>query len=460
MINKDYMLGTPLARQLYHEIAAHLPIIDYHCHLSPQDLAENRSFENLTQLWLKTDPYKHRLMRMLGIPENDITGTASDEQKFTRWAQTVPSSLGTPLFAWSAMELKRYFGVNEMLSPQNADIIYTKAEKLLQTEDFSSRKLLQLTNVQCVCTSDRLLDDLSHHKALANSDYSVKVLSSLRGDDLLSLSTEWLQQLTADYRHFDAFTAAVSQKLNDFDSLGCKLADHGLDRFEYQAVGHDTLSKLYEKHTAGHALSETESRQLRSGILHWLGQEYAQRGWVLQLHLGAQRATSTRLRQLTNGAGGYAAIGNSIDISSLTAYLDDLEKKESLPRVIIYNLNPVDNAPLATLTGSFTEDGVPGKIQLGPAWWFNDHHAGITSHLDTLSSYGLLSAFIGMTTDSRSLLSMTRHEYFRRLLCSWIAEQVKAGSFPNDAQLLENIIRKAAYGNAAQYLNLENKVAS
>ncbi|MCX6909428.1 MAG: glucuronate isomerase [Verrucomicrobia bacterium] len=399
-IHDDFLLKTRTARRLYHEFAEGLPIIDYHSHLDARDLADDRAFENITQLWLASDPYKHRAMRIAGVPERLITGNASDCEKFDAWAATVPQTLGNPLFHWTALELKRYFGIGEMLSPENAGRVWEQCNEKLCSPDFTARQLIARANVECLCTSDRLGDDLQHHARLAKSGFAARVLPSLRVDEL-----------PTDDR------ASIVKRLDFFKQMGCKLADHALVEFD-------------------------------SEMLRFLGYEYGRRGWIMQLHIGAQRQTSTRLRTLVGPAGGYATIGNSCDIPSLCRFLDDLEKEGCLPRTILYPLNPTDNAALATLTGSFAEDDVPGKIQLGPAWWYNDHALGIRNQLDTLASYGLLSTFIGMTTDSRSLLSMARHEYFRRVLCDWLGDQMEVGTLPADEKLIGQLVRAIAYENA------------
>ncbi|MFA7005903.1 MAG: glucuronate isomerase, partial [Verrucomicrobiia bacterium] len=387
-IHDDFLLKTRTARRLYHEFAEGLPIIDYHSHLDPRDLADDRVFQNITQLWLASDPYKHRAMRIAGVPERLITGDASDREKFDAWAATVPQALGNPLFHWTALELKRYFGVGEMLSPESAGRVWELCNAKLRSPEFAARQLIARAKVECLCTSDRLGDDLQAHARLAKSGFKTRVLPSLRVDELPA-----------------GDRASVVERLDIFDRMGCRVADHALVEFD-------------------------------SEMLRFLGCEYGRRGWIMQLHIGAQRQTSTRLRKLAGLAGGYATIGNSCHIPSLCHFLDDLEKEGCLPRTIIYPLNPTDNAALATLTGSFAEDGVPGKIQLGPAWWYNDHALGICNQLDALANHGLLSTFIGMTTDSRSLLSMTRHEYFRRVLCDWLADQMEAGVLPADENIM------------------------
>jgi len=379
---KDFLLRTKTARRLYHEHAEGLPIVDFHNHLNARDLADDRVFENITQLWIATDPYKHRAMRMAGVPERLISGDASDREKFDAWAATVPKTVGNPLYHWTALELKRYFDISEPLSPATADRVW----HICNERRYTARQLISMARVECLCTSERLGDDLSAHAQLAN--FATRVLPSLR-----------------DAEQVDA------ERFDEFDRHGCRLADHGTDDFQ---------------------------------SLLPLAREYARRGWILQLHFGAQRETSSRLRRLAGPTGGYATIGNCCDIRALCRFLDDLDREEALPRTILYPLNPADYAAIATLTGSF-----PGKVQFGPAWWYNDHALGIRHQLDTLASYGLLSTFIGMTTDSRSFLSMTRHEYFRRILCDWLGEKAEAGELPPE---LGQLVRDLAYENARRWI--------
>jgi glucuronate isomerase len=415
LIQDNFLLQSATARRLYHDVAAKLPLIDYHNHLDARGLADDRRFADLTELWIASDPYKHRAMRIAGVPERDITGDVSPRTKFDRWAAVVPQTLGSPLYHWSALELKRYFDIDEPLTRASADRIWSRANERLASPQGSARSLLERANVAVVCTSDLATDDLSHHGTLGRSGVSTRVLPSLRVDGLCGTAGA-----------FDA----ILKRLDAFDAAGCLLADHSLDVVAYDA-------------------STDDADRFRT-----LAREYARRGWTLQLHLGAQRQTSTRLRSRVGPAGGYATAGAPTDIASLCRLLDDLEQAGALPRVILYPLNPADYAPLAILTGSFAEDGVRGKIQLGPAWWFNDHLQGIKQHLSTLANYGLLSTFIGMTTDSRSLLSMVRHEYFRRIVCDWLGEQVAAGAMPDDSDLLAALVRAICHDNAADMLNL------
>lgn len=460
IIHDDFLLETRTARRLYHDYAAGLPIVDYHCHLDACQLAEDHRFESLAELWVTADPYKHRAMRIAGVPERCITGGAAPREKFDAWAATVPRTLGNPLFHWTALELKRYFDVGEMLSPDSADRVWEQCNSRLATPGYSARGLVERAGVECLSTSDRLLDDLGAHARLAASGFKTRVLPSLRGDDIPGVEAPdwpaWLGQLGhaagAKVDGLEAFQHAVGLRLDEFSAQGCRLADHALDDFRYAPASDAEAARLFARRAAGESLADEERVGLKSAILRWLGREYGRRSWVLQLHVGAQRRTSTRLRKLAGPTGGYATIGRTCDIGSLCGLLDDLEVGGYLPRTIIYPLNPADNAAVATLTGSFAEDGVRGKIQFGPAWWYNDHRSGMRRHLDDQASFGLLWAFVGMTTDSRSLLSMARHEYFRRVLCDFLGARVEAGEFPADEALLGEMVRAIAYENACRWI--------
>lgn len=460
-IHDDFLLKTKTARRLYHEHAAGLPIIDYHCHLDPAALAGDRTFENITQAWIASDPYKHRAMRIAGVPERCITGEASDREKFDCWAATVPLTLGNPLFHWTALELKRFFGVSEILSPESSNRIWAACNERLAAPEFTARQLLARANVERLCTSDLLLDGLAHHRALARSDFATQVSPSLRPDDLLDLRSPeyafFIEQLGAmtgiRIDSYDAFRQALRLRLDEFARLGCRLIDISITSTTY-GFAEGEAEGVFQKLISGQRvwLNPAEWHILVWDLVRFLALECARRDWVMMLHLGAQRQTSSRLRALAGPAGGYATIGQSCDIAGLCRFLDELEQRGGLPRTILYNLNPADNAALATLTGSFAEDGVRGKIQFGPAWWYNDHLLGIRQHLEALASYGLLGAFVGMTTDSRSLLSASRHEYFRRALCDFLGEQAEAGLMPDDDRLLGGLVRAIAYDNPRQWI--------
>ncbi|MBM3874477.1 MAG: glucuronate isomerase [Verrucomicrobia bacterium] len=458
--DENFLLRSPLARRLYHEHAAALPIIDYHSHLDAGDLAADRTYRDLTQLWLEPDQYKHRAMRLLGVPEQAITGDASPREKFDHWAATLPQTLGNPLYHWSALELRRYFGVTEPLNPASADRIWAQCNEQLAGPSHRARGLLAAANVELVGTSDRWLDPLDAHRQLGADGFIPRVLPSLRADDALAIDEpgfrDWLGRLAAAtgtrVSDLDSYRAALNQRLDVFAAHGCTIADHGLDVFAFEAVSDTEANATLSRVLTGGRPDAAQTRAFRSSLLAWLGESYGRRGWVMQLHLGAQRHTSSRLRRLAGAAGGFAMIGRATDIPALCRCLDHLEIRDALPKTILYPLNPADHAAFAVLTGSFTEDHVAGKIQFGPPWWFNDHDLGIRQHLDTLSRYGLLAPFIGMTTDSRSVLSLSRHEYFRRVLCDWFGAQVQAGIFPDDPDFLGNYVRRVAGANARAWL--------
>lgn len=464
----DFLLHSSIARRLYHDCAATLPIIDYHSHVDAVALAEDRSFRDLTELWIEPDQYKHRAMRMLGVPEPTITGNAAPREKFGRWAEAVPQTVGNPLFHWSALELLRSFGIREMLSPSSAEAIWESTGQQLRQPTHRARGLLAAAKVELVCTSDRWLDDLSAHRTLAASTYGVRVLPSLRADDALAIEDPgyagWLDALSGStgvaVTGLESLLEALSLRLDHFAALGCVLADHGVDRFDYRPSTPQRAEAALKQVLSRKPVEAEEARDFRSFLLAHLGAAYAQRGWVLQLHLGAQRRTSSRLRRLVGAAGGFATIGATADIGALCRFLDDLECQSALPRTILYSLNPADFPSLAAVTGSFVGEGVRSKVQFGPAWWFNDQAHGIRTHLEVLSHVGLLSTFVGMTTDSRSLLSMVRHEYFRRLLCDYVGEQVRVGSYPDDFDFLSQLVRGLSYDNARSWLPLPTPISS
>lgn len=461
-IHDDFLLRSGTARRLYHDYAANAPVIDYHCHLDPADLAADRQYANIGQLWVTGDPYKHRAMRIAGVPECDITGDASDRVKFDRWAATVPMTLGNPLHHWTALELKRFFDIDEPLTPATADRVWQVCNERLADGRYSARGLLAQARVECVCTSDRLLDDLAPHIALAGAGGGLRVLPSLRADDVVAVDspdfTAWVRQLATatgeGISDYASYCAAVGRRLDEFSLAGCRLSDHGLDEFFHVKVSETEVAELFSYRLRGEMLTPAESAKLRFGLLRFLGREYARRGWVMQLHVGAHRRTSSRLRRLVGPAGGYAGIGRQCNVAALSSWLDELEELGGMPRTIIYPLNPADFVPVAVLAGSFVEDGVPGKLQLGPAWWFNDHASGMRAQFDAIANYGLLAVSMGMTTDARCPLSMRRQEYFRRVFCDWLGEQVQSGAVPANFDELGALVRAVAGGNARRFLSL------
>lgn len=435
-MNPDFLLIHPLAQQLYHSCAAQLPIIDYHNHLDAAAIAQNRRYENITQLWVASDPYKHRAMRILGVPEEKITGSASDYKKFCVWYESLPQLVGNPLFDWSVMELKQIFAF-DLLPFKPRKEVWEQLNNSLQT--MTTADILGKFKIEYSAPCAALTDDLSC--------FDGKTLCpSLRGDDLLLPEKALLQKL-GDPQTLCDYLAAIWKKLSDFYDAGCRFADHALDNgFAYipdDGKNESRFTALLEG-----ALPDSEKAALKSYILKHLTSFYAELALTMQLHMGAQRTTSTRLRSLAGKAGGYAAIGNSVDIASLCTFLDDVESASGLPNVLLFSLNPVDNAALATLCGSYSADGRQALISQGPAWWWCDHYTGITAMLENFASHSVLSTFVGMTTDSRSVLSFVRHDYFRRVLCQWLANMVSAHRLPEDMDILQDIVTRMCYTNA------------
>ena len=463
-IHDDFLLYNATGRQLYHEVAAGLPILDFHNHIDPAAVATNRQFQSIQEAWVAGDPYKHRAMRICGVPEQLITGDAPDFEKFMAWAKCLKKTIGNPLFHWSCMELQTIFGIEEILDENNAAQIWEKANALLAIDDFRVQAILKKFKAEMLCTSDDLADSLEHHQSFAGQNVGFQCLPSLRGDSIVAFSQDtfwdWLKKIEAqtenEILNLNSYKEAIETRLDFFQNSACLLADHSFDAgFQYQPVEEKEAGVLFEKLLAEKTLDPKSLLKLQSHLLAFLGKEYAARKWRMQLHIGAFRYTSTRLRNQVGGAGGFAAIGQTADIVALSRFLDDLDKEEKLPKMILYTLNPADNAAFASLTGSFSQDGVAGKIQFGPAWWCNDHYQGITEQLKTLASYGLLSTAIGMTTDSRSIFSMTRHDYYRRILCNLVGEWVESSQLPDDKDLIKNLIEDISYNNIKNWLSNE-----
>jgi glucuronate isomerase len=459
-LGNDFLLRSRAGRSLYHDHAASLPVIDYHCHIDPQAVADDRRFADIAELWVCGDPYKWRAMRMNGVPERAITGGASNHEKFRAWAATVPYTVGNPLFHWTGLELKRYFGVDAMLDDKTADAIWAQCNSRLASPEHSARGLLKQANVELLCTSDDLLDSLAPHRRMREEGGALKMLPSLRADSVVgveapsfpSFCTALARQTGTAVDSLEAYRAAVRLRLDVFDGLGCRVADHGLDQPVFELVTEGVAARLFERRLAGEGLSAVELQQLKTILLVFAGAEYHRRGWIMQLHIGAQRSTSQRLRDLAGPAGGFACIGASSDVARVCAFLNRLEADGALPRTILFTLNPSDTDMYASVTGSFAEDGVPGKLQFGPAWWWCDNRDGIERQLKALGNMGLLGRHIGMTTDSRSLLSYSRHEYYRRIVCNLIGEWVDAGELPRDADLLARFVKDICYFNAKRWL--------
>ncbi len=446
-MDDHFLLTTQLSQQLYHGCAGLLPVIDYHNHLSVRDLAENRRYQNLAQLWLVSDPYKHRAMRICGVPEQCITGDADDFEKFAAWMAVLPRLMGNPLYDWSVMEMKRVFDIDLIPGVTDAVWLWGETNRKLAMPEYSALALLARFHVEYAAPCAALTDDIADYLRFDN------LAPSLRGDDLTALipsSIDRLEHLTKTAIHtLESYYAAIDRRLDGFAHAGCRFSDHALDNgFAYLPDDGKNRHRFQMWRQSG-ALEKEDQIRLTSDILRFLAGAYARRGWTMQLHIGAQRNTSTRLRTLAGPAGGFAGIGSGCDVSSLTRMLDDFERDpHGLPRVILFTLNPADNAVMSVLSGSYSQDGVIGKVQQGPAWWWCDHLYGMREVFESISAYGVLSTFIGMTTDSRSLLSFVRHEYFRRALCGWIGEKAARGEFPAEGSMLKTLVEDICYRNA------------
>ena len=451
MFNENILLNDSLSRKLY-EKASELPIVDFHNHLPVKDLTENRKFADIAELWVISDPYKHRAMRICGVPEKLITGNASNREKFNVWAATLPKLIGNPLYAWSQLELKRIFNIEKPLTPETADEIWETTKTRLAGDDLSVQSLLKRFNVVYSAPCCALNDNVECFNNIPGN------VPSLRGDDILAPTAEFVSKLAGDTRlpvnGFIPFVQAVEKRIDEFHKVNCRIADHSLDNgFVYAVCDDATAEKLYDKAVKNENLSAAEKMLLASAILKKLAGFYSKRSWLLLLHIGAQRKTSSRLRAVAGPAGGFAGIGHTANTEALATMLDDMESaSEGLPRTILFTLNPADHAAFSVLAGSFPGDGVRGKVQLGPAWWYCDHIYGMRDGFENTAAFGVLSQFIGMTTDSRSFLSFVRHEYFRRVFCAWLAEKAAKGEMPNDENELIKIVKAVCFENAAEYL--------
>lgn len=458
-LSDDFLLSTATAQRLYQQFAAAQPILDYHCHLNPKDIAQNRRFANLFEIWLEGDHYKWRAMRANGVAERYCTGDAAPYEKFLAWARTVPHTLRNPLYHWTHLELQRYFGINELLDETSAPSIWDRANAAL--EKLTVHEILKKFRVELLCTTDDPVDDLRWHRQIAKSNLPTRVYPAFRPDRALKIGapefSPWLKRLEEStnvaIRNLNSFLDALHKRHAYFHSLGCRLSDHGLDYCYATPCSDRTAARIFLKARQRKAVSQEEHRQFASFLMLWFGRLDAEKGWTKQLHLGALRNVNTAARQKIGPDTGFDSIGDWPQLGPLAMYLDLLARENSLPRMILYNLNPADTFAMATLIGSFQSDE-PGKLQYGSAWWFLDQKQGITSQIDALSNTGLLSRFAGMVTDSRSFMSYPRHEYFRRVLCDIVGRDVERGELPNDHALLERMIADISYGNAKRYLRL------
>ena len=463
-INDDFLLQSNFAKTLYHEYAKSFPIIDYHNHLSPKQIAENTTFKNITQVWLSGDHYKWRAMRAFGINEKYITGDATDKEKFLKWAEVVPYTLRNPLYHWTHLELQRYFGIKELLTPENAENIYNVTSEMLKKTTHTTCGLLQQQNVESLCTTDDPIDNLQDHKTIANSNKNVKIFPTFRPDKAYAVEdcnayVNYIKSLEEtvgfSINTYNNLLSALENRIDYFDAHGCKLSDHGLEQLNYFPDKKYDVSKLYLVLKSGKNISKEEAQFFRTETLVALGKFYHKKGWTQQLHLGPIRNNNKRLLKKLGPDTGFDSIGDFSQAVGLSGFLNTLDSSDQLTKTIIYNLNPADNEVIATMAGNFNDGNIKGKVQFGAAWWFLDQKDGMEKQLNTLSNQGLLSCFVGMLTDSRSFLSFPRHEYFRRILCNLIATDVVNGELPNDEKWLGKIVSDICYYNAKNYFNFK-----
>jgi len=461
---EDFLLHSEIARRLYHDYAADMPVYDYHCHLNPKEIAQNRRFDNLSQVWLEGDHYKWRGMRSAGIPEHLITGPSSYDEKYQAWAKTVPMTLGNPLYHWTHLELRRPFGITgKIFGPETAQDIWDEANEKLASDEFSARGIMQQMNVRMVGTTDDPVDSLEYHRQIAQDDsFDIEVRPSWRPDRAFKIELNGFpdyiktlgQSADVDICRFRDLLTALERRLSYFALHGCIASDHGIEILRYAPIPDESvLDEILQKRLRGDIPNETAIAQFSTAVLVWLGQQYAKRGWVMQLHIGALRNNNTRMFNLLGADSGFDSIGDAPVAYPLSRLLDEMDKTDELPRTILYCLNPRDNEVLATMVGNFQGGGIAGKIQFGSGWWFNDQKDGMQRQLEQLSQLGLLSQFVGMLTDSRSFLSYTRHEYFRRILCNMLGTLAVKGEIPADEKMLGQLVRDISFNNAQRYFS-------
>lgn len=463
-LGKDFLLNTETAKTLYHKYAENMPIYDYHCHLPIKEIYEDRKFDSITDLWLVEghfgDHYKWRAMRNNGVSEHFITGDASKKEKFLKWAETIPYVVGNPLYHWTHLELQRYFGINEIFSPKNAEKCYDIMNEKLKT--MSARSIIASSNVDTLCTTDDPIDDLHYHRALwKDTSFKVHVYPAFRPDKLINVDWDsyvpYIKQLSevVGYEIKDLVTLekAVKERIQFFHENKCRVSDHALDVVMYEEASFDEVNEITKKALSGKTLTPSEAAKYRGHIIVMLGKEYHARGWVQQYHIKALRNNSSRMMRTIGPDTGFDSVNDGQIARPLSKILDKLDETNELPKTILYSLNPSDNELLATLAFCFREEGVPGKMQLGSAWWFLDQKDGMEKQLTALSNLGLLSRFIGMLTDSRSFLSYTRHEYFRRILCNKLGDLVENGEYPNDIEFLGKVVQDICFNNAKAYFD-------
>jgi glucuronate isomerase len=465
-IHDNFLLQNQTAIDLYHQHAKKMPIYDYHCHLSPKDIAENRKFNNITELWLEGDHYKWRAMRAHGLEEQYVTGDADPKEKFAAWAKTVPYTLGNALYHWTHIELKKYFGIEELLNEETHEKIWDRCNELLQQDDYSVREIIKRSNVKVICTTDDPTDDLHYHEQIANlPDFPVKVLPTFRPDKGLEINKETfapfvkqLEQVTnQSFSSFEDYVQALEGRVQYFHEKGCRISDHGLSEIPFAKFDHSEIDSIFQAGRNGKTVSIEDENKFKTAILMVLAKAYKERDWAMQIHFGAIRNNNTKMFKKLGPDAGFDSISDQGEVAApLNALLDAFELADSLPKTILYNLNPVYNELIGTTIQNFqAESGIAGKIQFGSGWWFNDTKPGMIRQLTALADQGLLMHFVGMLTDSRSFISYSRHEYFRRILCNLIGTWVEDGEIPNDPALLQMMVQNICYNNAKNYFSIE-----
>ena len=465
-MDKDFLLSTPTAQKLYHDFAENTPILDYHCHINPKEIAEDRKFENITQVWLGGDHYKWRQMRSNGIDEYYITGGASDREKFQKWAETLEKAIGNPLYHWSHLELRKYFGYEGYLNGETAEEVWNLCNAKLQEDSMTVRNLIKQSNVKLICTTDDPVDSLEWHKVIADDKtFDVQVLPAWRPDKAMNLEKpEYLDYLKTlsevsgvEVKSFKDLMKALSLRMDFFASMGCCVSDHALEYVMYAPASEEEIEKIFAGRLNGGSVSREDEMKFKTAFMTAVGKEYHKRNWVMQLHYGCKRDNNVfRYNQLGPDTG-FDCINNYAPSAQMADFLNAVSSTDELPKTILYSLNPNDNESIGTILGCFQGPETVGKIQQGSAWWFNDHKVGMMNQMISLANLGLLSNFVGMLTDSRSFLSYTRHEYFRRILCELIGGWVENGEYPDDYKALEKIVKGISFNNAVNYFGFDLK---
>ncbi len=458
----DFLLNSKTANHLYHDYAKQMPIIDYHCHLSPKEIYEDVHFQTITEAWLKGDHYKWRIMRAHGVEERYITGDASDEEKFMKWAETISLAIGNPLFHWTHLELQQFFDYHGVLNNESAKEVYELCNKKLKT--LSARKMIEMSNVTHLCTTDDPIDDLCWHKLIKeDKSFKVKVMPAFRPDKSMSINRndylDYIAKLSKvseiNINSFASLMEALKKRIEFFNENGCSISDHGMDLIVYKEASEEEIETIFHKRLNNQDLSQDEIYKFRTAFLLKMCKEYAKNNWVVQLHYGVVRDNNEKLFKKLGPDAGIDSIGDNAQISMLAKFLNALAKTDELPKTIVYSLNPIDNTAIETVIACFQEGPTVSKLQHGAAWWFNDHKDGMEAHMKSLANEGMLAHFVGMLTDSRSFLSYARHDYFRRILCNLVGEWIENGEYPNDELYLEKIIKGISYNNAYTYFNFD-----